>query len=124
MAFEIDKKERYLLVKTTKEKLDSSVSPELKSHLVVANSEGAKNMILDLSDTRYIDSSGLSAILVGNRMCKAVNGTFILCGVQDTVMKLISISQLDTVLNILPTVQEAEDYIFMEEVERDLGEDD
>ena len=35
--------------------------------------------------------------------------------------KMISIAQLDRVLNIVPTIEEAEDFIFMEEVERELS---
>jgi anti-sigma B factor antagonist len=95
------------------------VSPSLKSELVVLNSEGFKNIIIDLTDTRYCDSSGLSAILVANRLCKNSGGTFVLTGLQRSVMKLISISQLDTILNIAPTVSEAVDLLFMEEIERD-----
>lgn len=82
--------------------------------------ENFKNMIFDLSDVQYCDSSGLSAILVGFRMCRDQNGTFVLTGVQDHVRKLISISQLDTMLTQLPTVNEAIDLIFMEEVEKQL----
>jgi hypothetical protein len=40
---------------------------------------------------------------------------------QRSVSKLISISQLDTILNITPTIEEAVDFLTMEEVERDLG---
>ncbi|MFN7014526.1 MAG: STAS domain-containing protein, partial [Bacteroidia bacterium] len=100
--------------------LDSTVSPLLKSELVVISNDGGRNIIIDLSETRYCDSSGLSAILVGNRLCKNANGSFIVCGLQDAVKKLISISQLDTILNITPSFTEAEDMLFMEEVERDI----
>ena len=46
-----------------------------------------------------------------------------LSGLQDSVSKLISISQLDSVLQITPTVDEAVQLLYMEEVERDLDED-
>ena len=121
MNFEVDKKDNYALVKVKVEKLDSHVSPALKSELVVLNADEFKNLIVDLTDTRYCDSSGLSAILVANRLCKNSNGTFILTGLQRSVSKLISISQLDTILNITPTIEEAVDFLTMEEVERDLG---
>jgi anti-sigma B factor antagonist len=35
-------------------------------------------------------------------------------------MKLITISKLESVLNILPTVEEAIDRVFLHEIERDL----
>jgi anti-sigma B factor antagonist len=107
--FKIDKTENYTLIKLQAEKLDSSLSPSLKSELVVLNTDGAKNIIIDLTNTRYCDSSGLSAILVANRLCKNSQGTFVLTGLQEPVKKLISISQLDTILNITSTVSEATD---------------
>ena len=118
-SYTIEKKEKYAQINLKDEKLDSHISPSLKSELVVLNSEGFKNIIIDLTDTRYCDSSGLSAILVANRLCKNSGGTFVLTCLQRSVMKLISISQLDTILNIAPTVSEAVDLLFMEEIERD-----
>ena len=109
--FKIDKTENYTLIKLQAEKLDSSLSPSLKSELVVLNTDGTKNIIIDLTNTRYCDSSGLSAILVANRLCKNSQGTFVLTGLQEPVKKLISISQLDTILNITTTVSEATDML-------------
>jgi hypothetical protein len=39
-------------------------------------------------------------------------------------MKLIKISQLDTVLELVPTVEEAVDAVFMHEIENDLQQGD
>lgn len=111
MSFQIDKTDKYTIIKLLVEKLDSNLAPSLKSELVVISTDGAKNIIIDLSDTRYCDSSGLSAILVANRLCKNSQGSFILTGLQDSVKKLISISQLDTILNITTTVDEAKDML-------------
>lgn len=123
MNFEILKKDNYAVVKVKVEKLDSQISPSLKSELVVLNADEFKNIIIDLEDTRYCDSSGLSAILVANRLCKNSGGSFVLCGLQRSVSKLISISQLDTILNITPTLQEATDLLAMESIEKDLGDE-
>lgn len=123
MNFEIEKKDNYAVVKVKAEKLDSQISPSLKSELVVLNADEFKNIIIDLSDTRYCDSSGLSAILVANRLCKNSNGSFVLCGLQRSVSKLISISQLDTILNITPTFEEAVDLLALESIEKDLNDE-
>ena len=121
MNFEIDKKDNYAVVSVKVDKLDSQVSPSLKSELVVLNADEFSNIIIDLSETRYCDSSGLSAILVANRLCKNAGGSFVLCGLQRSVSKLISISQLDTILNITPSLNEAVDLLAMESIEKDLG---
>ena len=119
MKFSIDKKDKYSLFKLEEDKLNTLNAPKLKSELVVLNASGTKNIILDLSDVSFVDSSGLSAILIGNRLCKNVSGTFAVTRLNDYVAKLIKISQLDSILNILPTVEEAVDFVMMEEVERD-----
>ena len=124
MSHTIDKQDKYTLVTITVSKLDAQVAPGIKTDFVVLKSEGTKNMIIDLSQTRYCDSSGLSAILIANRLCKEAKGCLVICGIQDSVMKLITISQLDSVLNITPTVQEAVDFIIMDEIEKGISEDD
>jgi anti-anti-sigma factor len=120
MKFTTDKKEKYTLVKSELEKLDAQHAPDLKSELVVINKAGEKNIIIDLSGTRYCDSSGLSALLTANRLCKGAEGVFVLTGLEPAVAKLVSISQLDSVLNITPTLSEAEDLLYMETISKDI----
>ena len=107
MEFNIEKKDNFTLIQVLEEKLDTHIAPNLKSELVLISGNGEKNIILDLSNCRYCDSSGLSAILVANRLCKNANGTFVLTGLTEAVERLITISQLDTVLNITETLDDA-----------------
>jgi anti-anti-sigma factor len=93
--------------------LDNTISPLLKSQLVVLNAEGVKNIIINMQDTKYCDSSGLSAILVANRLCKNSGGIFVLSNIQEPIKKLIAISQLDSILNITSTMKEAEELLSM-----------
>lgn len=114
MKFSVDKKDKYTVFKLEDEKLNTLNAPKLKSELVILNAGGAKNIILDLADVTFIDSSGLSAILIGNRLCKNAEGAFAIVNLNDYVSKLIKISQLDTILNIFPSVAEAADFISTE----------
>lgn len=111
MNFLIDKQDSFAIIYTQVERLDSTISPLLKSELVVLNAEGIKNFIIDLTKTKYCDSSGLSAILVANRLCKNSGGTFVLCNINETVKKLITISQLDSILHIVENIEEAKNLI-------------
>ena len=120
MKYTIDKNEHYALLTLEEGNLNTIVAPGLKSEFVILRNEGVKNLILDLSTVKFVDSSGLSAILTANRLWKG-SGNFILTGIEhDSVKKLIEISRLDTVLTIIPTVQESIDYVLMDEVEKDL----
>ena len=122
--FSVEKKDRYSVVTPFVEKLDSRVSPELKSELVMINSTGDRNIIVDLINCKYCDSSGLSAILIGSRLCRDSEGSFILANLQESVKKLVAISQLDTVLTITPTLDEAEQMLMMDEIERGIDKDE
>lgn len=124
MKYSIDKQEKYCLIKLNEEKLDSTIAPNLKSDFITLHAEGVKNVILELADVKYTDSSGLSALLVGNRIFHEDGGIFVVSAVTDHVMKLIKISQLDGVLNLLPTAEEAIDAVFMNEIENDLKASD
>jgi anti-sigma B factor antagonist len=120
MKFTVDKHEKYVLIKLNESKLNSLISPQLKSEFILTNTEGQRNIILDLSLVKYSDSSGLGSLLVGHRICKSAEGTFIITGINDNIMRLITISQLETVLTIVPSVEEAIDLVFMEEIEKEL----
>ncbi len=119
MKYTADKQENYVIIQLNEEKLDTSIAPELKSEFVTLQAEGFKHVIMNLKDVKYSDSSGLSALLVGNRLF-GETGSFILSNIQEHVMKLINISQLDKVMDILPTEKEAVNAVFMSDIESNL----
>lgn len=124
MKFTLDKQEKFSIFQLGEENLNSLLAPNLKSEFIFLRNEGVRNLILDLSDVKYVDSSGLSSILTANRLWKGY-GSFILTGAQHApVKKLIEISRLDSILTIIPTLEEAKEYVFMEELERDLKEEE
>ncbi len=123
MKFTSEIEDGIAIVTSTVEKLDALHAPELKAELVRVAKDGNVNIVLDLSASRYCDSSGLSAVLVGNRLCRDHDGTFVLTGLQPAVEKLVSISQLDRVLTILPTSTEGFDFLVMEMTQKALGGD-
>lgn len=124
MKFTIDKHEKYVLIQVEETKLDRVISPKLKTELILANAEGQRNIILDLSTVENIeDSSDFSSLLVGHRLCENAEGVFIVTGLNDHLTNLLVISQIDNTLNIIPKIDEAIDLIFMEEIEKELNKD-
>lgn len=120
MKFTIDKTDRYTIFKLNEENLNSLIAPDLKSEFVVLNNEGVRNLIFDLSEVKYVDSSGLSSILTANRLWKDF-GCFVLASATNpAVKKLIEISRLESILTIIPTIEESIDYVFMEDIEKEL----
>lgn len=120
MKYSVDKQEKYALFSLEDENLNSLIAPDLKSEFLMMRNSGVMNLILDLGAVSFVDSSGLSAILTGNRLWQG--GSFILTGVNsDSVKKLITISKLDSILKIVPTVKESVDFVYMEELEREIN---
>ena len=117
MEFTVDKYENYSIAKVNQEKIDSTVAPELKSEFMNLAQDGVTNLILDMEAVKYVDSSGLSALLVGNRSFGEA-GTFVLFNVTDHVMKLISISQLDKVMTIVAGQEEAADVVLLSAINK------
>lgn len=104
--------------------LNSVISPQLKSEFVFLRNEGVRNLIFDLGHVDYIDSSGLSSILTAHRLWKDY-GTFILTNIKsESIFNLIEISKLNDILTIVPTLEESIEYVFMEDIERDLVEEE
>lgn len=121
MKYSLNKEEKYTVFHLDEENLNSILAPNLKSEFIFCKNEGVKNLIFDMSSVKYVDSSGLSAILTANRLWKE-EGLFIVTGVvHGAVKKLIEISRLESILTIIPTLQEAFDYVEMEEIQNELG---
>ena len=124
MKFSLDKKDRYSVFQLNEENLNSLMAPNLKSEFVFLRNEGVRNLIFDLRNVQYVDSSGLSAILTANRLWKDY-GSFVLTEANHApVKKLIEISRLESILAIVPTLQEAVDYCMMEEMQRELSQEE
>lgn len=121
MKITLEKKERYSVLKLEDENLNSILAPDLKSEFVFLRNEGVQNLIFDMSDIKYVDSSGLSAILTANRLWGGF-GAFVLTNVNHpAVKKLIEISRLETILTIMPTLPEGIEYVMMEELQKELS---
>ena len=66
----------------------------------------------------------LVLLLTANRIWKDY-GAFVMANIKsDSVHKLIEISKLDGILTIIPTIEEAVEYVYMEDLERDLSEEE
>ncbi len=121
MKFSVDKHEKYVVLKLNESKLTNDNTPKLKSELILLNTEGYCNIVLDLSSIKQCqDSQDLSSLLFGDRICKNANGLFIVTGVNAAVATLLEMSNLDQSLTIVSKVDEATDLIFMEEIEKEL----
>jgi len=108
MDFEIKRKNDITIFKLNEKRLDTNISGLLKGEFtLLLKAEGANKFILDLSEVESCDSSGLSAILVANRILSSNEGYMRIAAPSEKVYSLIHITQLDRVLPVCETVDEA-----------------
>lgn len=107
MQFEIKKNGTATVFRLKERRLDATISPELKGEFLVLCDGKTANLILDLSDVEFCDSSGLSALLIAERKMREHGGVVKLAGLQKKVMSLIKISHLDRAFSIYDTVAKA-----------------
>ncbi|MCB0729433.1 MAG: STAS domain-containing protein [Ignavibacteriae bacterium] len=106
--FEFKKVEDVAIFKLLESSFDASIAGLVKGELTILLSTGdIQKLVFDLSEIEYCDSSGLSAILLSFRILQSNDGHIRLASPQKSVRTLIEISQLNRVLPIKETVEEA-----------------
>ncbi|WP_316799427.1 STAS domain-containing protein [Pedobacter frigidisoli] len=121
MKFSVDKHDKYVTLKLKEPRFTNDNAPGLKSELYLLNAEGFKNIIVDLSHVKECnDAQDLSCLLVGDRLCKSVNGLFIVTGINDEIAPIIELSNIFQSVTFVNTLEEATDFIFMDELEKEF----
>lgn len=77
----------------------------------VVRAEKAPVVILDLSQVSYIDSAGLGSVVNAHISCINAGRHLALVGISDRVRTLFRIARLEHVLDIFPTMDEAEKFL-------------
>ncbi len=85
------------------ERLDTQVSPQLKAEFIVICKPPIKKLVVDMSSVKSCDSSGLSALLVAERMMRELKGEIHLIVPNQDVRNLFRITQLEKVFRIHAT---------------------
>ena len=107
MQFDVKKNGKAVVIKIKERKLDATVSPELKGEFLLLCTPQMKELIVDLSDVEFCDSSGLSALLIAERKMREHSGVIKLAGLQKKVLGLIKISHLDRAFQFYDSVAKA-----------------
>ena len=87
--------------------VDLYTAPEFKQQLLHVISEGAQNVIVDFSDTTFIDSTTLGVLVGGVKRLRSADGQLALVCSDRNITKIFEITGLDRVFTISPTRNEA-----------------
>lgn len=94
------------VVQLSFESLNSGNVREFKSKIEGYLKPDTK-MVLDMGKLRFVDSSGIGAILSCTKALAAVKGSLKLCSVTDPVQNLFQLIHMDRILEVYPAREEA-----------------
>ena len=91
------------------ERMDAHNSGDLKQQMLQLFDEGKCNLVIDLNAVRFIDSSGLGALVSGFKNASAREGNLKLCCLQPQVRSMFELTRLHRVFEIFANSEEALD---------------
>jgi anti-sigma B factor antagonist len=91
--------------------VDLYTAPEFKQQLLEVISQGARNVIVDFSDTTFIDSTTLGVLVGGIKRLRSNEGQLALVCSDRNITKIFEITGLDRVFTIYGTRSEAVDAV-------------
>lgn len=106
MPFEAKNVNSHQVVYVDEPRLDASLAEAFKAYLFEQIDDGASNLIVDLTEVRFMDSSGLGALVAALKKLGGSRGVT-LSGAQPAVKDLFELTSMDKLFNIVPTVNDA-----------------
>ena len=87
--------------------VDLYTAPEFKQQLLEVIGQGAKTVLVDLTDTTFIDSTTLGVLVGGVKRLRPNGGQLVLVCDDRNITKIFEITGLDRVFTIYPTREDA-----------------
>ena len=94
------------IVTVNAERIDAAMAIQFKEDMRVETESGPARVVLDLSSVKFIDSSGLGAIVAAMKQL-GKERRLDLAGLSPMVEKVFRLTRMDTVFNLYVTLPEA-----------------
>ena len=105
---QIEKKENYILA-TLQGEVTLGCTAEVKEKLKeYAELHKQYQILVDMKEVEFIDSSGLGVMVAWFKMCNQEQGKLIFCALNSHVSRIIGYAKLDKIFNIAETIEDAE----------------
>jgi anti-anti-sigma factor len=124
MEVKIDTKEKFHAITLPGDSLSATMTEDLGACLLPNLQNDVKNVVLILKDIQNIDIAAAEKLLSIQQTFYESNASFVICELQGPVEDFLEKHELLELMNVTPTESEAWDILQMEEVERELLNDD
>ncbi len=124
MQVKTNTKERFHVITVTDPTLTADMAAELTDLLLAYLQNDVKNLILNLKELQSLDEIAAERLVKLQQNFYEKNSSFVICELQKQVEEFLDNVNLLEVMNTTPTESEAMDIVQMEEIERDLLDDE
>ena len=90
-----------------KGRFDAHEVEPVNAWLVEQNTAGNSKLIVNLEGVNFVDSTALSALVRGLKLCREKNGDLHVCSLMQPVRVIFELTRLDKAFDIFPTEEEA-----------------
>ena len=87
--------------------VDVATAPRLRKEAIAVLGGGHDRVVLDLEAVDFLDSTGLGVLISGLKRVRTHGGEFAVVCDEPRIMKVFEITGLDTVFNVVPTLDDA-----------------
>jgi anti-sigma B factor antagonist len=87
--------------------IDIYTAPLFKQAVVNLVSEGANDVVIDLSGVTFMDSSGFGTLLGATRRLRPLGGGLHLAGANSTIQRMLRLTRLDTIMQLYDSPDDA-----------------
>jgi anti-sigma B factor antagonist len=87
--------------------IDLFTAPELKQKLAEAIEAGRNKVVVDLTETTFLDSTALGVLIGAVKRLRSDHGRLVLVNVDANIAKTFEITGLDQIFTILSTREDA-----------------
>jgi anti-sigma B factor antagonist len=89
------------------EEIDITNAPDLRSALHEAAADGHGMVVLDMTQTRFCDSSGIHTLLAAHKRAQSEGGELLLVIPSPSALRIFAITGVDRVIRNVPSLEEA-----------------
>lgn len=120
----IDTKEKFHVITLLDENIAANMTAELAERLLPYLQNVVKNVVLIMEKVTKIDEAAADELLNIQQQYYDNGASFVICHLQPDVEQFLLDTDKLEMMNVTPTESEAWDIVQMEEIERELGEDE
>ena len=106
MPFEAKTVNNHRVIYVDEPRLDASLAETFKTYLFEQIDDGATSLVVDLTEVRFMDSSGLGSLVAALKKLGGSEGV-ILAGALPAVKDLFELTSMDKLFKIVTTVNAA-----------------